>query len=55
MSDILLNNFFGEEMQKYKVKFEQGKVYSDPRVTAFVNTQQNNQTKDKNTNNKKIK
>lgn len=36
MSDILLNNFFGEEMQKYKPKFELGKVYSDPRVNAFT-------------------
>jgi len=36
MSDITLNNLFGEEMQKYKPKFELGKVYSDPRVNAFT-------------------
>ncbi len=31
----ILDNYFGEQMQKYLPKYELGKVYSDPRVLAF--------------------
>ena len=31
----ILDNYFGEEMQKYLPKFEQHKVYSDPKAFAF--------------------
>jgi len=31
----ILNQYFGESMQQYRPKFELGKVYSNPYVTAF--------------------
>lgn len=31
----ILNQYFGEAIQQYKPKFELGKVYSNPYVTAF--------------------
>jgi len=41
----ILDNYFGEQMQKYLPKYELGKVYSDPRVLAFKSLNEANNKK----------
>lgn len=37
----ILDNYFGEALQKYKQQIEYGKVYSDPAAFAFQSVDNN--------------
>jgi hypothetical protein len=41
----ILDQYFGEEMQKYMPKFELGTVYSDPYASAFRKIEEGPSTK----------